>query len=62
MAALPGIGDAGVELRIPLCDLSERRMYVKARCDETAGGIINQSTSAGQSRSLHRAAPLRPLP
>jgi hypothetical protein len=31
---LQGIRDAGVEVEITQCDLSETRMYVKVRCDE----------------------------
>lgn len=34
MAALQGIKEAEVQVQIPQCDLSERRMYVKVRCDQ----------------------------
>lgn len=34
MAALQGVRDAGVQVRIPQCDLSERRMYVKVACEQ----------------------------
>jgi hypothetical protein len=36
MAALGGIREAGVQVRIPQCDLTEQRMYVKVTCPEVA--------------------------